>query len=270
MADVEMVTIRLAGSGAQMAIDVGPGGPLADVIAEAERLHRILSEQSVKAKLLGGVGVHMICPSARHEPLRRSYNDLDFAAPSAQRGALDRALAMSGYQADRSFNALHGHSRLLYWDEQNQRQVDVFFNQLQLCHRIDLSRRLDHPGPSLRPADLLLTKLQIIEMNPKDMMDAAAILTDHDLCERGPQGIDVAYLTGLVAGDWGLWKTASLGLEKVSEFAATSGYGAAGTVIDRARRLKQAFDTAPKSLKWKLRAVVGERVPWYELPEEKD
>jgi hypothetical protein len=27
-------------------------------------------------------------------------------------------------------------------------------------------------------------------------------------------------------------------------------------------------DSAPKSMKWKLRSNIGDRVRWYELPEE--
>jgi hypothetical protein len=39
------------------------------------------------------------------------------------------------------------------------------------------------------------------------------------------------------------------------------------------QRIKQIIDTmvaAPKSLKWRARAKVGRRIPWYDLPEEVD
>ena len=35
-------------------------------------------------------------------------------------------------------------------------------------------------------------------------------------------------------------------------------------------QLQDVADTVPKGLKWKLRANVGDRVRWYELPEEVD
>ena len=35
----------------------------------------------------------------------------------------------------------------------------------------------------------------------------------------------------------------------------------------RIENLKRSFEDTPKSLGWKMRAKVGERVRWYELPE---
>ena len=32
--------------------------------------------------------------------------------------------------------------------------------------------------------------------------------------------------------------------------------------------MRQAMEAAPKSVRWKMRARVGEKVTWYELPEE--
>ena len=37
---------------------------------------------------------------------------------------------------------------------------------------------------------------------------------------------------------------------------------------EQARSSATACDEVPKTLKWKLRAKVGDRVQWYELPEE--
>jgi hypothetical protein len=38
--------------------------------------------------------------------------------------------------------------------------------------------------------------------------------------------------------------------------------------VAQAGRLLEIAVETPKSMKWKLRANVGERVRWYELPEE--
>ncbi|MBI2237176.1 MAG: hypothetical protein HYU54_01440, partial [Actinobacteria bacterium] len=37
---------------------------------------------------------------------------------------------------------------------------------------------------------------------------------------------------------------------------------------ERAAGLRRALEGAPKSLRWKVRARVGERVSWYQEPEE--
>ena len=38
--------------------------------------------------------------------------------------------------------------------------------------------------------------------------------------------------------------------------------------IEQLAVLSKATETAPKSFRWKARAKVGERVRWYEVPEE--
>ncbi len=38
--------------------------------------------------------------------------------------------------------------------------------------------------------------------------------------------------------------------------------------LEQAARLLDVAKSVPKSMKWKLRANVGDRVRWYELPEE--
>jgi hypothetical protein len=41
-------------------------------------------------------------------------------------------------------------------------------------------------------------------------------------------------------------------------------------VLTQAKQLQEVADAVPKGIKWKLRANVGDRVRWYEVPEEVD
>jgi hypothetical protein len=43
---------------------------------------------------------------------------------------------------------------------------------------------------------------------------------------------------------------------------------AAHDPVAQARRVRRHADEVPKSLRWKLRSKVGDRVQWYQLPEE--
>jgi hypothetical protein len=56
-----------------------------------------------------------------------------------------------------------------------------------------------------------------------------------------------------------------------SLLAALDGYGLSSEkqqlVKDRAQLILTMIEEAPKSMGWKIRAGVGEKVPWYELPE---
>ena len=148
--------------------------PLADVLAEAERITGAAIEAGVPLKLIGGAAICLHSESARRPPLKRKYGDLDFVTPAKRRGAVDRLLTTLGYQDELRFNTLNGDRRLLYLDPRNGRQVDIFVDVVRMSHVIDLRGRMDYGGPCLTPADLLLSKLQIYEINRKDLVDLVA------------------------------------------------------------------------------------------------
>ena len=216
---------------------------------------------------MGGAAVNLHCSSARQAPLKRKYGDLDFVASSKQRQAVQKLFESLGYQGDRRFNTLNGDQRLLYLDSVNGRQIDVFIDRMKMCHVIELANRLGHDGPTLTPADLLLSKLQVFEVNMKDLVDTTALLLDHPIADHDDDAINATYLARLTSEDWGLHRTLQLNTGRVRDAARELDVDA-GRVGERLDELWARIDARPKSLKWKLRARVGDRVSWYELPEE--
>jgi hypothetical protein len=172
-----------------------------------------------------------------------------------------------GYQGDQRFNTLNGHQRLLYLDGVNGRQIDIFIDRMKMCHVIELGRRLSHDGPALTPADLLLSKLQVYEINMKDLVDAIALLLDHPIADHDDDAMNAGYLAHLTSEDWGLYRTLQLNIERVRG-AATALDVDADRINQRLDELWERIERQPKSLKWKLRARIGDRVSWYQLPEE--
>ncbi|HEU4327005.1 MAG TPA: hypothetical protein VFS21_27945 [Roseiflexaceae bacterium] len=244
--------------------------PLADIRAEAGRVVAAAQAQGLALRLLGGLAVALHAPSAALPALARTYADIDLVAPARQGGAAERVLAGLGYQPDREFNLLNGAERLLLRDPTHSRQVDVFVGQFSMCHRIPVAERLEIEPLTLPLAELLLTKLQIVQLNEKDLRDICALLLDHPVGQGDAETVNAERVARLCAEDWGLWRTVSLGLERARAFALASGLDpqAARTVDGHADALLAALEQSPKSLRWKLRAAVGERVQWYELPEE--
>lgn len=165
------------------------------------------------------------------------------------------------------FNTLNGDRRQLYLDAANGRQVDVFIDVMRMCHVIDLRRRLDLGGPCLAPADLLLSKLQIYEINKKDMVDVVALLLDHVIADHDDDAINARYVARLAADDWGLHRTLQLNSERLRGIVQELPVDEA-RVLRRLDELWSSIDAEPKSLRWRLRARVGDRLSWYELPEE--
>ena len=239
-------------------------GPIADIREEAARILEVADAEGMPLRLLGGLAIYIQCPSATSDQrLQRTYHDMDFVTLSKWGGKTKALFTKLGYTGNKTFNALHGHQRLLFWDEQHERQIDIFIDRMQMCHIIDFRSRLQLDRRTLPLADLVLTKLQIVEINEKDIMDAITLFHDHDVTDNG---IDANYISGLVANDWGLQKTLELNLKKVQAFTLERDFPA--HVSERIDALIAAMEARPKSLGWKARAMIGERVRWYELPEE--
>src|SRR6202158_3269912 len=242
--------------------------PLEDPIDEAHRVAEAAKSKHLGIKLLGGAGIHMSSPSARKPPLKRKYGDLDFVMSKRDRKGVLELFPSLGYEANERFNLMQGDRRLYFYDEDNGRQVDVFIDVFKMSHVIDLRGRLDHEGPCASPSDLLLSKLQIYEMNRKDLVDLTALLLDHPVqAGWGDEVIDSGYIARVAADDWGMYRTLQVNTGKLRatlpELDVDRDF-----VNARLDELWKAVEAQPKPMKWKLRAPGGARMQWYELPEE--
>lgn len=246
------------------------GPPLAAVLDEARRIGTLAEASGLRTRLLGGGGVALHAHREIPPPLRRTYGDLDYVVRRSDGAGFRRLLEASGYEPNARFNALHGHRRMLHYDPLNGRQVDTFVGDFAMCHALDLGDRLPAEGLSLAPVDLLLTKLQIVQVNDKDLVDVLVLLGDHAV-NSGPEAVDPGRLAAIVGRDWGWYTTLSDNLEKLE----ARGRSIAGLepdlrarLVDRIAEVRSVVEGAPRSLGWRARATVGRHVPWYELPEE--
>jgi len=241
--------------------------PLADLRAEARRVIAAADASGARARVVGGVAVALHDHISLPDSLVRSYADIDLVVEAGHEPTLARTLADVGYEADRKFNALHGYRRMLFWDRPNDRQLDVFVGRFAMCQTLELKGRL-LAGMTLTPADLLLTKLQIVELNPKDVVDVLALVATHEIADEASGDVigrdRIANITG---ADWGWHTTLSDSLARIGERVSLAGPLEA-ICATRLEALAGAIDDAPKSLRWRARARLGRRMPWYELPEE--
>ena len=240
------------------------------VESEATRLLEAAGREGLPMRVLGGVAITILARQSLPKPLQRTYADIDLVI-KREDGPRARSLFVAlGYEADRSFNSLHGSRRLLFHDIANSRRLDVFVGVFKMCHELDLEGRLELVPLTLAPADLLLTKLQIVELNQKDLLDIVSLL---HVCGVGDTArsdtIDLPRLAVVTGGDWGWYTTVSDNLARVAPAAAELLVaGDAAVVAGRVDAIQQAIERAPKSLAWKVRARVGRRLQWYELPDE--
>jgi hypothetical protein len=222
----------------------------------------------VPLRLLGGVAIKLRAPRELSPVFVRSYGDLDFvtAKRSARRAA--ELLRSEGYSPHVAFNALHGQERMLFFDEDHDRQVDVFIGAFAMCHRIPLDDRLETDPVSIPLAELLLTKLQIAELNEKDVRDTLALIHDHPVGDEDGETINAGRVAALCAANWGLWRTITANLAACRQMASGYDVPEPGLLGERLEALLDRIEREPKTRSWKLRAKIGDRKRWYQLPEE--
>jgi hypothetical protein len=239
-----------------------------DVVAEAKRILARAEAKHVPLRLLGGVAIKLRAPGELAPAFARSYGDLDFATSKKKAGPAADLFRAEGYTPHVAFNALHGGERLLFFDEEHNRQVDVFVGAFSMCHRIPLDERLEVDARSIPLAELLLTKLQVIELNEKDVRDTLALVHDHPVGDQDGDTLNAAQIATLCCADWGLCRTITQNLRDCRAFAEKYDMPDRAVVLERLDVLLERIEAEPKSRAWRLRARVGDRKRWYELPEE--
>ena len=224
------------------------------MVAEGVALVEAAQTGDATLRLLGGAAVIVHGSGVAH----REIGDLDAITGRKDSKRLTAVLQERGYEAESRFNALHGDRRLIFHGPAGK--LDVFVDRFEMCHRLDLGSRLALDSPTITVTDLLVTKLQVVELNEKDAKDLAELLRHHELGSGHGDHFDTEYLGSLVGDDWGLWRTLTGTLERLPELVPD--------VAPQAGSVRQVLDDVPKGRRWRMRAKVGERKRWYELPDD--
>ena len=245
-------------------------GIRADMVEEAVRVAKEAERQDLALRLLGGVAIKVRAKNGLQPAFEREYADLDWIAKKGNSSQVQKFFESLGYVPQRRFNALYGRERLLYFDEHNDRQVDVLIGKFRMSQEIPFGDRMTLEALTVPLAELLLTKLQIIELNEKDVGDALALLHDHPVEEKDGEAINAAHIAKLCASDWGLWRTFVANLKALEAHLGRYDLSEEGKerITERVEALLERIEEEPKSFGWKMRAKIGDRKRWYELPEE--
>ncbi len=217
-------------------------------------------------RLIGGAAVAVIAPKGS-EIFSRTYKDADYFGLSSQRKEITSLLEGLNMEANKRFNALHGYNRLMFYDPVLNSTIDIFLDEFVMCHKLILKDRLKIYYPSIPPSDLLLTKMQIISLTENDKKDIAALLYDFEIGNKDEgKTLDGEYIAKLLSEDWGFYKTFTINHDRMKEYLNGNSY--ASVILPKLDKLREMIESHPKSLKWKMRAKIGEKVKWYEEPEE--
>jgi hypothetical protein len=232
-----------------------------DIVTEAQKQRAVI-------RLLGAVAFNIHCPTYGHfqKQAKRHFTDLDFAAYFSNNESIRKTFSKLGFEEDREVAVVFARQRLIYYKPGTELHVDIFFDKLDFCHPIPWANRLEVDSPTIPLAELLLEKMQIVQINPKDVIDTVMLLREHPLNNGDRDTINVNRISTMCAKDWGLWRTVTMNLKKVSEISKEYTWLAdddRAVVLDKIEQLLKTIENEPKPTAWNIRNKIGDRVKWY-------
>ena len=260
------------------------------LLAEATHLVDAARAAGVTLRLTGGLAVRHYCSDLAF--VEREHSDIDLMGLSSQGKGLQRVFEEQGYAENTYVSQSTAGSQLQFVKAPasaaaSRRRlagaaepglahgdhIDIFRDVMRMDHDIDVRRRLEIDPYAVSPADILAIKLQIGEPAEKDIHDVVALLKDLPLSDRDDaSSIHVMRLARLCARDWGLHYDVTRSLDTILALLPDFGLDdrVRDTVIERIGVIQTAIDGAQKSIRWRLRARAGIRLPWRREIEERE
>jgi hypothetical protein len=241
------------------------------LVAEARHICEQADAGGVQVRLLGGIAIWLRSPAGVRAALGRDYGDIDLVTVRKQAKGLRGLLESRGYIPDKMFNATQGDRRLYFHAADGSYHLDIFIDRFVMSHELELGRRLETEAMVLPAAELLLTKLQIAELNRKDAADTAMLLLGHELADHDGAGLlNSVYVAEVCGDDWGFYTTLTDNLAKTHALLddLLPEADQRQMVADRVGTLLAGLEAAPKTRGWRRRARIGRRMRWYETPDE--
>jgi len=238
----------------------------ADGLEAAEQIIEEAESRGARLRLLGGLAFKKLCPSANGARYFRESKDIDLMGRREEIRGVMKTMETLGYKPREVFNKLSMGKRLIYYDLGNRRRVDIFLDEFEMCHKFNFKKSLEPNTYTLPLTELIMTKLQVVERTEKEYLDLTAAFRDFDVTD-GHGEIEGDRIAEVCSKDWGIYATFTKSLASLKEWAETRGSDDSSPLVPRIDKLVSMIEARPKGLSWKMRARIGEKARWYELPD---
>lgn len=242
------------------------------IIDNALKLIETANEKGLFLRVLGAIAFRIHCPKFAHLLGKtRAITDIDFVAYGKQMNQIEKHIVESGYEMRPPSIAALAARRRIFYDRKLGITIDVFFDKLEMCHDIDFRGRLEVDYPTIPLAEMLLEKLQIVQINEKDVKDVIILLREHEIGDSDKEVINAKYIAKLLSKDWGFYYTATTNLKKIKDLLGNYSMLVEAdkeSIESKIDKLLDIIEKEPKSLSWKLRAKIGTKRIWYRKVEE--
>lgn len=249
------------------------GKDAGEFIAEAKKIIAQTDQKGAPLRLIGALAFHLHCSEYNyiHKEWGRIFTDTDFVAKSEHQKQIIEAYAELGYRDDEMITTLYGRDRLVFDNPETGMHSDIFFDKLDFCHVLELRDRLDIDDLTIPLAELFLEKMQIYQINEKDIVDTMMLLVEHPVGESDNETINAPVIAKVLAGEWGFWRTVTGNMDKLLDLNMKTDLFKAGEkelIEKRIQEIHAYTDREPKPLAWKMRSKIGDKVKWYKEVDE--
>ncbi|HKM51163.1 MAG TPA: hypothetical protein VJZ75_08295 [Candidatus Bathyarchaeia archaeon] len=244
-------------------------------VAEAIDIVQRMKSTNIPLRIMAGCAVRIHCGEhvqLHQVKMQRNIRDIDLVTLRKYKKQLEAPLAAIGYSPQLvKFES----DRDIYENKATGTTLDIFYNRLNMCHSIDFVDRMEIDFPTVSLADLVLQKLQIIEINERDAKDVIVLFLEHKVGESDRETINGKYIAKLLSDDWGFYYTVTENIKKNNNLALKYSEDMLSPqelrlFQTRTGQLLSMIDTEPKSFKWKMRQKIGTKTRWYSEVEEKE
>lgn len=254
-------------------MDIYTGKDAGEFIAEAKKIIAQTATKGAPLRLIGALAFHLHCSEYRHihQKWGRVFTDTDFVARSEHQQQIIEAYRELGYRDDEMITTLYGSDRLVFDNPETGMHSDIFFDKLDFCHVLQLRDRLAVDDLTIPLAELFLEKMQIVEINEKDLVDTMMLLAEHPVGESDHETINAPIIAKVLAAEWGFWRTVTGNVEKLLALNTKSDLfeiGEKQVIADRTTEIIAYVGKEPKTLAWKMRSKIGDKVKWYKDVDE--
>ena len=240
-------------------------------LSEGRRIVEAAQQRGIIMRVMGPLALHYYFPDqvelyrALERLGERTFTDIDYAAYGKGQGKMKGFMETLGYECDLNTLMASGKTRHIYFGGAVP-MIDVFFDKLDYCHEVAYKDRLELDEYSVSQADILLQKLQIWEINDKDLKDIEYLFVVAEVGDDDHKKINQSYVAKRFADDWGFWYTATTNLGRVKEHCDK--VGALSTaqreqIKARCDQFLARIEAEPKSKGWHKRAKKGTEKIWY-------
>jgi hypothetical protein len=223
----------------------------------------------VELRLFGGLGCWLKSPHTRAQFDSRFSRDRDIDLFTPRCGLFELNTFPHRCGFDRTEVESHKGGSVLRLTSRVRGEAveaDIFVGRLNFSHGLNFGLEVLREGITFPFPELLIAKLQIHELTAADPPDLVMMTAEYDYGHDRGNGEDLSRAAEYCGRDYGLSLNVLSNIDKVEEWLESQHLptGLATSSRLTLEKLRSLVKAARKTLRWKARSILGQRLSWYD------